>query len=209
MPPSPAEATVKAMKKVIPTGRRAVEMAKWMSFDGRRQANQWRTTHFRVPGLKRGYWPFFVGDNVVCVDGLFRGQMGQVKRVDYKSGEVVVEGVNVKKEMRAEFVGDEEVEKLVEEEKGLNAMAVRLVDPQDQKPCDVFFTKDGERFSQRSKLPLPIPEKVSADPVYPPADQEVGPFDTFPYIAQEKTFSITDPWQSPFPLSLTRLRDDQ
>ena len=81
--------------QLIPTGKRAIDAAKLMSFEGNRIRNQWRTANIRVPGLERGKWPFFKGDSVVCVDGLFKGKSGEIESLDVKEGTVVVKGINV------------------------------------------------------------------------------------------------------------------
>lgn len=86
------------------------------------------------------------GDEVIVINGKYRGQKGKVLDVSPSEGKVIVEGINIiTKHVKPRRMG--EVGGLVKAESALYADKVQLVCPKCHEPTRVghSFDKDGKK----------------------------------------------------------------
>ncbi|MCR5150761.1 MAG: 50S ribosomal protein L24 [Clostridiales bacterium] len=86
------------------------------------------------------------GDEVVVINGKYRGKRGKVMQVSPSEGKVIVEGVNiVKKHVKPRQMG--EPGGIIEAESALYADKVQLICPKCSKPTRVGHSvnKDGKK----------------------------------------------------------------
>ena len=86
------------------------------------------------------------GDEVVVINGKYRGKRGKVMQVSPSEGKVIVEGVNiVKKHVKPKRMG--EPGGIIEAESALYAEKVQLICPKCGKPTRVGkkVTDDGKK----------------------------------------------------------------
>lgn len=86
------------------------------------------------------------GDEVVVINGKYRGQQGKVLDVSPSEGKVIVEGINIiTKHVKPRRMG--EVGGLVKAESALYADKVQLVCPKCKKPTRVghAVNEDGDK----------------------------------------------------------------
>ncbi|MDX6643737.1 MAG: large subunit ribosomal protein [Solirubrobacteraceae bacterium] len=86
-------------------------------------------------------------DTVIVISGKDRGKTGKVLRVDPKRQRVTVEGLNiVKRHQRPQQVRDaqraETVGGVIEKEGPIHISNVMLVDPKENKPTRVGYTRE-------------------------------------------------------------------
>jgi large subunit ribosomal protein L24 len=104
-----------------------------------------------------------IGDEVVVTAGNHKGQKGKVARLDFDSGRVIVEGVNLKKRHMA--ATPERTGGIVEIPHALAISNVMPLDPKTGKPTRVKFeVRDGKkvRVAQSGEV---LPAPVAAAPV--------------------------------------------
>ena len=86
------------------------------------------------------------GDQVVVINGKYRGKRGKVMQVSPSEGKVIVEGVNiVKKHVKPRQMG--EPGGIIEAESALYADKVQLICPKCDRPTRVghALDKDGKK----------------------------------------------------------------
>ena len=105
-------------------------------------------------------WMWFRGDRVEILRGKDKGKIGLIISVIQERNWVLVEGLNCKHEIQGED-GDFPGYMIKVEEPLLVTTDIKLVDPSDDKSCDVTwqYTEDGTRVrtSARTGTIIPIP----------------------------------------------------
>ena len=119
-----------------------------------------RTHGVFVKPIKESDWMWFRGDRVEILTGDDKGKEGIINYVVQERNWVCVEGLNIE----YEYVGDDKdfPGMMVIKENPLDVTKdIKLVDPTDEKACDVEwrYLEDGTRVrvSTRTGQPIPIP----------------------------------------------------
>lgn len=113
--------------------------------------------------IKDEDWMWFRGDRVEVLTGKDKGKQGYINCIVQERNWVYVEGLNAK---RTTMGADNEFPGMMtlEEEPLVVTTDIKLVDPQDEKSCEVEwrYTEDGERtrISLRSGHILPMPSEA-------------------------------------------------
>ncbi|MFV0246485.1 MAG: 50S ribosomal protein L24 [Mycoplasmatales bacterium] len=92
------------------------------------------------------------GDNVVVIAGKDKGKEGTITRVLKDKNKVIIENINTYKKHQKAVQGSDGG--IIEQEMGIDASNVMLIDPKSKKPTRVGFEiKDGKkvRVSKKSK----------------------------------------------------------
>jgi len=79
------------------------------------------------------------GDNVVILSGKDKGKSGEVKKTYPKTGQILVEGMNVKTKFRKKGQGQPGEQYKIE--KPFASCKAMLLDPATKKPTRVGYTK--------------------------------------------------------------------
>ncbi|VDM56864.1 unnamed protein product [Angiostrongylus costaricensis] len=150
-----------------------------------------RTKIRRMPDEQ---WTFFPGDIVQVMVGKDKGRQGAVMSVSRETNEILVEGLHCKLEAEGmEKIGIDEILRWKEQPLNVEKEHVKLVDPNDNEPCDAKWTLNtaGDeyiRVSLRSGFEIPIPSQA---------------YVTYEYLQPEKYIEVEDK-DTPYSVVLER-----
>lgn len=143
-------------------------------------------------------WTFLAGDLVQVMVGKDKGRQGTVMSVSRDTNEVMVEGLHCKLEVElegAKKMGVEEVLTWKEQPLSVEKGHVKLVDPNDNEPCEAKWTLNSAgdeyiRISSRSGFEIPVPSqaRVTYEYLQPEKYIEVEEKDTPPSLVLERTY---------------------
>ncbi|KAK5982507.1 Zinc transporter ZIP11 [Trichostrongylus colubriformis] len=149
----------------------------------------------RMPDEK---WTFLPGDLVQVMIGKDKGRQGTVMTVSRDTNEVFVEGLHCKLEAEmegAKKIGIDEILKWNEQPLSVEKGHVKLVDPNDNEPCDAKWVLNDAgdeyiRISLRSGFEIPVPSqaKITYEYLLPDKYIEVEEKDTPAALVLERTY---------------------
>ncbi|KAK6019785.1 hypothetical protein OSTOST_14572 [Ostertagia ostertagi] len=149
----------------------------------------------RMPDEK---WTFLPGDLVQVMVGKDKGRQGTIMTVSRDTNEVFVEGLHCKLEVEMEGVkkyGIDEVLKWNEQPLSVEKGHVKLVDPNDNEPCEAKWVLNDAgdeyiRISLRSGFEIPVPSqaRVTYEYLLPEKYIDVEEKDTPAAVVLERTY---------------------
>jgi len=91
------------------------------------------------------------GDTVKVISGAAVGQQGEVLSIDKKSSRVTIEGITMKKHLKAQTSQDHPDGGIIDINKSIHISNVMLVDPKTGEPTKVGRKVEGDKIVRYAK----------------------------------------------------------